>query len=112
MTFGETLRVLRGDRKRTHIADGALDPKVATPKRRRDFANYLRRIELDQVPNLGLGSIRQIARGFGYATLGEFFGALDAISLGRRPPSVVEVAHGFVDLSPDAALSGLSLTIS
>lgn len=90
VTFGKALKTLRGRRKGPEIARLALGDD--SPKReRRDFANYLSRIERDKVPNVGLPQLRLIAKGLQFQSLGPFFSALDAIEL--RADSVVEAAE-------------------
>lgn len=70
-TFGQALRELRGKRTGIEIAIRALADS-STKKQRRDFANYLSKIENDRVPNVGLGRLRLIAKGMGLQ-LDEFF---------------------------------------
>lgn len=78
VTFGQALRTLRGTRKPAQVARAALGP-AASAQQQRDTANYFARIERDQVPNVGLPQLRLLATGLGYASLGPFFAALDAI---------------------------------
>ncbi len=71
-TFGQALAVLRGERKGPAIAVVALGDN-STAKARRDFANYLSRIERDRVPGVGLNKLRLIAKGLGLEPLSSFF---------------------------------------
>lgn len=76
--IGAAIRLLREQRnlKQEDVALAALGD-TSPQKKRRDLANYLSKIEREKVPNVGLRKLRLIARGCGYATLGEFFSALE-----------------------------------
>jgi len=72
VSFGKDVRRLRGARTGMTIAAAALGADSPWVDRR-DFRNYLSKIERDKVPNLGLGKLRLLAKGFGYASLAQFF---------------------------------------
>jgi hypothetical protein len=63
------------------VATAALGPK-ASEKRRRDFANYLSRIERGAVKKVGLPKLAQVGQGLGFATLSSLFLALEKIMPG------------------------------
>jgi hypothetical protein len=116
MTLGEAIRTLRGTRKRTQIGREALGSE-STQAQRREFSNYLGRIESDKVPNVGIIHLRLMAAGFGFGPtlhgLSAFFDALDAVSAGRTMPAPGHSpeASPYVDpLSKDTTALAIALT--
>ena len=111
MTFGQAVRTLRGERPRTGIARVALESAPGAPHDPlRHFANYLARIEQDKVPNVGLPTLRLIAKGFGYQSLHEFFERVEALVDGR-PGAEPGYAVSVPDPARAAQLSALNLTL-
>lgn len=76
MTFGVALKSVRGETRALEVAARALGPQ-STPEARRDFANYLSRIERDKVPGVGLDRLRLIAKGLDLEPLSKFFTAIE-----------------------------------
>lgn len=76
VTFGKSLRRLRGAREGPELALIALG-KESGRKARRDFANYLSRIERDRVPNVGLSKLRLVSTSLGFEKLSDFFADLE-----------------------------------
>jgi len=114
MEFGDLVRKLRGDRTRRQMARAALGQR-ADKEQIRHFANYLARIEGNKVPNVGLVQIKAVAKGFGFTSLRDFFGALEILDgvrsgdAGAHDGRTDRVSH---DEALIGALAGFSLTIS
>jgi len=73
--FGERLTAIRGKLTRPDVAARALGPD-STKDQRRDFANYLARVEREN-GNVSLQQLRLFAKGLGYATLSAFWIAME-----------------------------------
>lgn len=82
VTFGAALRAIRGDLTGPELAVLALGRDLPQQKYR-DFANYLSKIELDKVPNVGLARLRLIATGLGFTTLSSFFAEIESRTTGH-----------------------------
>lgn len=119
VSFGGDLRRLRGKATGLDVARAALGEQ-STANARRDFANYLSKIEHDQVPNVGLAKIRLIAKGMGYKTLATFFAELEATAQNLQSGSrvstnggrgSVEAADGGTSVSSAADIADLQAQV-
>lgn len=87
---GRLLRARNGrGLKNADLAKRALGPE-STPEERRDFANYLARIERNEVPSPGLQLFEQIATAYGL-TLSKFFALIEHQTNTDLPPSADSV---------------------
>src|SRR6266850_2244680 len=111
MAFGDSVRKLRGDRSRRDIARAAIGWN-SDKEQLRHFANYLARIENNRVPNVGLVQITAVAKGFGFTSLRDFFGALEVVDGTREAGGVDGRAHLSDNEALVGALAGFSITIS
>lgn len=75
-SFGQALKALRGTTKALDVAATALGER-STMKARRDFRNYLSRIENDRVPNVGLETLKLVGIGLGFTKLSDFLGRIE-----------------------------------
>lgn len=102
MSFGAALAHLRGARTGKQIAAAALGPN-STDLARRDFANYLSKIEHDKVPGVGLDRLRLIAKGLGFTVLTDFFQQIEAAQI--KTPAEPDSTLKMPDLRATTPLS-------